>query len=1020
MAATIQQIVKPTRARGLDTSGNNNHAQIYSGRALEFDGVTDYLNTGVTAATLGITNNVTVACWMNSADLAASRNAFIWNFYTSTSDGWGIKFSSSTFKIINDIDNADVNLYATSLNINIWYRVVVVLDNLEQKLYVNGELIGSGTSVADGLDSFTSNLYIGDRKSDGANLFNGMLSDFQVWDSAFSQSDVTYDYLNPEQLALNNGGTSLTNSNLKLWYPMNDGHRGNQSYILDASNTGLGEELVSNGDFSNGLTGFTERSIGAGESVELSTEQAHSGSYSAKIVTLDNSSGLQLSTVLVAGQTYKISAWFYVVDGNGFLNPADTYALNTSYATTTTTGEWENLVVYFTAKASTTSGEWLFLTDGTDDTSTFYVDDISVKAINAKYNATTVFFGNEQITNSKNRDFGSSSDWGVLNIAGGSLTEPSNRLQVVTSTDNEVEGAALAVGELVTPVAGRTYRISAKLDNTAGATTPTIQFRFAGGTAVNVTASDGSPSDGTIDTTEQEYYADVVAANTSGSLVIQNVASTDSTTFTIDDISVKEVGIASGWTDADQQLDIPQTALQSYNQLAWFEQSDETVIIADTTNDNDNIFDGGGTISAWIYPNNVGENNFGRIVDKSNAANGSNGYHLALYSESGTTSNIQFAKGHDTDIGTWSFDARYITYGKWQHIVVVYNDDDDGNNPIIYLNGESKTVVETAEPDGNEQSDASHALTIGNRSGATDRTFSGCITEVSMWSKSLGPTEVAELYNDGLALDATTHSSAQLKGYWRNNGLAVWQDLTSYNNDGTPTNFAESMLITAGADGSRDSQGFLMNSPRLTNCLNLPQIGMGANYIINSSEIKVLDTAIIANYGASDWSVECWFKAEVSGEPMFLATHQEADNNGEGWHIRWSSTNTIYFVVSDHDKDDMTVAVANALAVEEWHHIVCSYDYSADKKLVYINGILRQIQTDTSLGVIAPAANIHIGTRRGESDQDWVGQIDDFKIYNKLLSDGGVSTGVADNAGLTTAVTGEILRNYKAGKRSHR
>ena len=43
MAATIQTIQKPTRARALDTSGNNNHGQIYSGRALEFDGVTDYL-----------------------------------------------------------------------------------------------------------------------------------------------------------------------------------------------------------------------------------------------------------------------------------------------------------------------------------------------------------------------------------------------------------------------------------------------------------------------------------------------------------------------------------------------------------------------------------------------------------------------------------------------------------------------------------------------------------------------------------------------------------------------------------------------------------------------------------------------------------------------------------------------------------------------------------------------------------------------------------------------------------------
>ena len=250
MAAIIQTILKPTKARALDTSGSNNHGQIYSGRALEFDGVTDYLNAGVTAATLGITNNVTVTCWMNSADLAASTNAFVWNFYTSTSAAWGVKFSGSTFKITNDIDNGEANLYLTALELNTWYRVTVVLDNLENKLYINGILSGSGTSVADGLDSYTSNIYLGNRKGPGGSSpFTGMLSDFQVWDAAFTAADALYDYNNPEQLALNNTGTSLTNSNLKLWYPMNDGHRGQQSFILDASNTGLGDDVVVNGDF---------------------------------------------------------------------------------------------------------------------------------------------------------------------------------------------------------------------------------------------------------------------------------------------------------------------------------------------------------------------------------------------------------------------------------------------------------------------------------------------------------------------------------------------------------------------------------------------------------------------------------------------------------------------------------------------------------------------------------------------------------------------------------------------------
>ena len=62
--------------------------------------------------------------------------------------------------------------------------------------------------------------------------------------------DIAYDYANPESLALNASGSALTEGNLKLWYPMQDGHRGQQSYILDGANTGLGDESwLLNGTF---------------------------------------------------------------------------------------------------------------------------------------------------------------------------------------------------------------------------------------------------------------------------------------------------------------------------------------------------------------------------------------------------------------------------------------------------------------------------------------------------------------------------------------------------------------------------------------------------------------------------------------------------------------------------------------------------------------------------------------------------------------------------------------------------
>ena len=91
----------------------------------------------------------------------------------------------------------------------------------------------------------------------------------------------------------------------------------------------------------------------------------------------------------------------------------------------------------------------------------------------------------------------------------------------------------------------------------------------------------------------------------------------------MDNLKVVEVGTASGWTDADQQLDIPQTALQSYNQLAWFDGHNQHVRIDDndaysfgvapSATANDSAF----SISAWI---NMNEATTFPIVEKYKAS----------------------------------------------------------------------------------------------------------------------------------------------------------------------------------------------------------------------------------------------------------------------------------------------------------------------------------------------------------------------------------------------------------------
>ena len=137
-----------------------------------------------------------------------------------------------------------------------------------------------------------------------------------------------------------------------------------------------------------------------------------------------------------------------------------------------------------------------------------------------------------------NRTFDSDEgNWVALDATGAdvALAVVSNKLQVTTTTDNEIEGAQLPITRIstncgtTTIVAGRTYRVSVDLDVDAG--TPTMYVGLGG------TLS----SSFDISTSETTYTKDIVPVNKTGALKIYNTSST-ALVFTIDNVSVKELG----------------------------------------------------------------------------------------------------------------------------------------------------------------------------------------------------------------------------------------------------------------------------------------------------------------------------------------------------------------------------------------------------------------------------------------------------------------------------------------------
>ena len=106
---------------------------------------------------------------------------------------------------------------------------------------------------------------------------------------------------------------------------------------------------------------------------------------------------------------------------------------------------------------------------------------------------------------------------------------------------------------------------------------------------------------------------------------------------------------------------------------------------------------------------------------------------------------------------------------------------------------------------GNSQGSGTYTGTFGVGSAATwhmpASLREGILDEIAWFDTTFDATEVAELHNSGLPIDARKHSLADnLIGYWRNGWLTAsgeWEDLSSNNNNGTVNGSPDNVILQA-------------------------------------------------------------------------------------------------------------------------------------------------------------------------------------------------------------------------------
>ena len=215
MAVTTTQTNKPFNPRGNDQSPLAfNRAKLYSGKALDFDGVNDSVSVADSDDLDGYTN-FTISATIKADSLP--------NYCRIITKGTGVYMVGVQYP-----GNGELEFYANGtrffsefvLNTGEYVHFAISFTGGQDvKFFQNGQLTSTQTHSISGTGTNSNNVVIGRNVALAGNPWDGQISNTKIFNTALTAAQVADLYNNPEKVV----PTGVANTALKLWLPMQEG-----------------------------------------------------------------------------------------------------------------------------------------------------------------------------------------------------------------------------------------------------------------------------------------------------------------------------------------------------------------------------------------------------------------------------------------------------------------------------------------------------------------------------------------------------------------------------------------------------------------------------------------------------------------------------------------------------------------------------------------------------------------------------------------------------------------------------
>ena len=542
----------PFSKNGEDISGEGNHATLYTGKALSFNGTTDVLDFSA----ITLSGDFTIAFWIKPLTFNAADEGIM-----SSRSAYAISYRGDTGEWKFNIDGTWYTKATTAtLALNSWNRVVITRVGADINVDVNDTLSDSFTTVA-------SDFKVESIAKYATNYLHAEFSDFQIFDTAWTQDDVTFDYNNPQHL--------VTEAPLREEI--------------------LGEEEIIRGDFpeeSNGTLTSSSYGLGfASDSVDSTitindgkltiVNQPSSNNDRGKL-EFSNSS-LNGKFLPEIGKTYKLE---YNIDSL-IGNPSLTLFKGGTYVSDLTENIGDNTYTF------TAGNNVNFLFRNNTDDSTVVFNSISLKEVTQSSSLS------EELVDNSDFELGDNGDWtieAVWTITGGA------------ANGNGANGSSQQLIQSSVFTVGKTYKVTYDITNYVGGSVfmPNVGSSNSGNGTYSeyITATQGdfkitgTNFDGSIDNISVKEIVSPTLNNLKG---YWHLSEGDGA-INYDSSGEGNDGTIDGATWEDQQATIPQLGLMDWskgsNLIEYSEDfSDSSWTKSDTTVTN-NYIDPNGTQNA--------------------------------------------------------------------------------------------------------------------------------------------------------------------------------------------------------------------------------------------------------------------------------------------------------------------------------------------------------------------------------------------------------------------------------------